>query len=178
MTWYALLCVLTEIPSNYLFAHRMNNLFLMHFFTIIEFVLLAWVYSFHLSQIISRRIMLIITLAFVAFAVLNTIFFQPLYTFNSYAKCVEILLLIFFALAYVYTLIVRNEQEQLKTIPMFWVNTAILIYFTAGFFLYLVSNNTIGLSSSMNKSIWFVHGLLLCGFYFAIAKAIWIQARQ
>lgn len=177
ITLYVLVCFLTEIPTNYLRMHNMNNLFLLHLFTIIEFLLMAWLYSFHILRVINKKVILAITVTFIVFAVLNTLFFQSLSTFNSYARCIEILLIIFFALAYVYELIVRNEQKLLKALPMYWINTAVLIYFTAGFFLYLVSNNIL-LPTYINKSIWFVHGLLLCGFYFAIAKAIWIQAKQ
>jgi hypothetical protein len=178
MTAYVLLCVLSEIPNNYLHAHKVNNLFLMHLFTVIEFVLLAWAYSFHLSQVISRKAMLAIAIAFVVFALLNSLFLQPLHTFNSYAKCLECILILSFALVYVYLLLVSDEQRLLKTLPMFWINTAVLIYFTTIFFLFLLSNNMMVLPSVVRKSIWVIRGLLLSGYYFAIAKAIWIKAKQ
>jgi hypothetical protein len=177
ITLYTVLCVLFEIPGEYLAHKRMNNLFVLHVFTVVELVFLAYVYSFHIGNIINKKLLFGGTIAFVAFSIFNTIFLQPLDTFNSYARCVEILLVLFMAFCYIYALIVSNEQRQLRTLPMFWINTAVVIYFTASFFLYLVSND-MGLSSHFNKSLWFVHGLLLCGFYFAIAKAIWIQARQ
>jgi hypothetical protein len=178
MTLYMVSCLLCEIPNNYLLYHNINNLFILHIFTVIEFVFLAYVYSFHIKSVINKRLLFGGTIAFVVLAVLNTIYVQPLSVFNSYARCAEILIILFLALCYVHKLIVNNEQRQLRTFPMFWINTAVVIYFTAGFFLYLVSNNTIGLSPNMNRAIWMVHGALLVGYYFAIAKAIWIKAKQ
>jgi lysylphosphatidylglycerol synthetase-like protein (DUF2156 family) len=178
MTLYMVFCFLTEIPTDYLAICRMNNLSILHIYTPIEFAFLAYAYSFHIDKVISKRTLLVLTIGFILFSFLNTIFIQPLHTFNSYARCVEILLVILLALCYVYSLIMNNEQRVLRTIPMFWINTAVLIYFTAGFFLYLVSNNTVGLSPQINRLIWLAHTILSMGYYFSIAKALWIQAKR
>jgi hypothetical protein len=181
MTLFIILCFLMELPSTYLGMHKMNNLFILHFLTVAEILFLAYVYSFHIDKIISKKLLWCITTAFVMFSICNTLFIQPYYTFNSYARCIEILLVLFMAICYVYTLIDNDEQRMLQNIPMFWINTAVLIYFTNGFFLYLLANNTLDLPLIVRRSLrlfWQIHGILLSGFYFAVARAIWVQAKR
>jgi hypothetical protein len=181
ITLYIILCFLLEFPNNYLAFHKINSLFILHFLTVAEIVFLAYVYSFYIDKIISKKLLWCITIAFVMFSICNTLFIQPYYTFNSYARCIEILLVLFMAICYVYVLLDSDEQRMLQNIPMFWINTAVLIYFTNGFFLYLLGNNMTDLAVIVRKSLktfWLIHGTLLTGFYFAVARAIWVQAKQ
>lgn len=178
ITLYAFVSFLFEIPSNYYFYHNKNNLFILHAYTVIEFIFMAYVYSFHISKVVGKRTLLLVTVTFVAFSIVNSVFIQSIKFFNSYARCIEILLVIVFALCYVYAFIKSDDQRPLKSIPMFWINTAVIIYFTAGFFLYLVSNNMISLSWEVSKIVWNIHGLLLAGYYLSLSRALWIQAKQ
>jgi hypothetical protein len=177
LTLYMLASVLFEIPSNYYFYHKMNNLFIIHYYTVVEFVFLTYIYSIHIHKVISKKILLVMASVFVLGSVLNSVFVQSFNEFNSYARCIEIILVLIFSFAYVYELI-RTDRAAITNIPMFWVNAAVFVNFIAGLFLYLVSNNLISFPRHVVKNMWTAHGMLLAAYYLTIAKAIWNQSRH
>jgi hypothetical protein len=85
LTWMVIICFLLELPSYYLHDRGKNNLFIMHIYTILEFVLLGYVYRIHLKRLIPPWMMTMIIVLFCTYSIFNSIFIQPININNSYA---------------------------------------------------------------------------------------------
>jgi hypothetical protein len=158
---------------------RFNNLPLLHVYTVIQFVLLAMLYRDVVQQMFPKYVWETTVIAFIVFAAVNAWLWQPLTGFNGYARAAESVLLISMAMCSAFYLMFREKQlRPLGEMPMFWVNAAILFYFPASFFVFLLSNDVLVLSSKVFRISWAFHALFLILHYLFLTIALWSQHRQ
>jgi len=126
--------------ANFTSSRSLNNLHALHIYTVLEFILIGWYYYYNLPDIISKKSILICIVLFSTFSILNSIFIQPLHTYNSYARGIEILLIISFSiLFYMKNVFDLKREEELSRLIL---NTAVLVYFGITF-IYSISGNII-----------------------------------
>lgn len=158
---------------------RFNNLPLLHVYTVVQFVLFALLYRDVLRQMFPRYVWDVTVIAFIVFAVVNAWLWQPLTGFNGYARAAESVLLISMALCSAFYLLFREKQlRPLGEMPMFWINAAVLFYFPASFFVFLLSNDVLVLSSKVFRISWAFHALFLMLHYLFLTIALWSRHRQ
>ncbi len=117
-----------------------NNLHALHIYTVLEFVLIGWYYYYNLPDIISKKSILICIVLFSIFSILNSLFIQPINTYNSYARGIEILLIISFSiLFYMKNVFDLQRKEELSRLIL---NTGVLVYYGITF-IYNISGNII-----------------------------------
>ena len=114
---YLLLTVLlVESISNILWYQKMNNLPIYHFYSVLEFLLFTASYKKVLANLFSKLIFIVISISFVLFAIVNTLFFQDLQTFNSNTTTLTGVVVILFSLCYFYALLKEVKYNNLETI--------------------------------------------------------------
>lgn len=172
------LTIFVELVARALWKIYMNNLFLYHFYSVIEFFLLATLYKKHLEGLLKPIWMNILIAVFVVFAVLNTLFFQGLAQFNSNVTFIECLLLIALSLLYFYKLLHDMEYRALERNPMFWVNISVLTYFSGALVLFHVANDLIPEPLKVRGAVWGVHALFNVVHYILYAMALWVSPEQ
>ena len=91
-----LVTLLVEVISRILWYKKINNLPIYHFYTVIEFLLILNIYKEPLRKVFDVKYLVIIGVGFTGFAILNTIFFQDLFTFNSNVTTLMGLLVVVF----------------------------------------------------------------------------------
>jgi hypothetical protein len=169
-------CVLlTEVIGRILWSLGTNNLFLYHFYSVVEFILLGTVYARNLQGLIKPVYLYALIASFVLFAVINTVFFQGLTEFNSHVTFVESLLLIGLALAYFYKLLRDTEHRKLERVPTFWINMSVLTYFSGAFLLFHVANELIAFPAEERTALWGTHALFNVVHYLLYAIALWVK---
>jgi hypothetical protein len=169
-----LLVSVVEISGRILWYFSKNNLFLYHFYSVAEFLLLGLLYKRNLNGLIRPKHMNAVMIAFVSFATLNTLFFQSLKQFNSNVTLVESLLLIIFAVLYFYKMLNDLQYKTLERNPMFWINISVITYFSGALVLFHVANDLIPESLKVRGVIWGVHSLFNIVHYALYALAIWV----
>jgi hypothetical protein len=167
----------TELSSTMLMNRGMNNLPLLHMYTLSEFVLLYLFYDIAFGNSFPKWMLRGIAAGFVLFSVINSLFIQNIYTFNSYARGLEALLLIIFSLLYFYKLSLPSQHTQEVMAPATWISSGILIYFSGGFILFILSNYILPLGSALNRQIWAIHSFLSIILYVLVAIGLW-KARK
>lgn len=174
------LVTIVEIVGRILWYSSTNNLFLYHFYSVAEFLLLGSLYKKQLSYLISAKYFNLIFLAFVLFAVINTLFFQSLKQFNSNVTLTESLLLIVFSILYFYKELHYLENPNLAKVPMFWINAAIITYFSGSLVLFHVANDLIPVPMKEMGVVWGVHAIFNMIQYtlFAVALAVKVEKKQ
>src|SRR5690606_41919728 len=76
---------------------------------------------------------------FIAFGIINTLFFQPIHlVFHNYSYAVGSLALIILAIKFFLDVFNLNqyEDQNLLSIPYFWIVTVILFFYSATFFYF------------------------------------------
>lgn len=161
-----------------LWINATSNLFLGHAHTLLEFLLLTRVFYLSLGSFAPRRFFPIVGLSFTLLAVANTIFVQALDLNNSYIKLLESLLLISFSLMYFFKVGKEMKISRPENEPMFWISTAVLIYFSGSIFIFLNANFILLYSEDLGIRIWFIHAVFFILFSILITISFWKNQKR
>lgn len=169
-----------DIYASLLANSGRPNLFLLHPFTVIEFSLFVLIYAE--NAVISKHLRLPIILGFTAIAIISSYGWEPLTVFNTTARTLECLALLFFAVRYYYLQVSKKQSDPSVSIstslggqPMFWINAAVLLYFSPALAVILYGNFFLDAGSYFGVLIYSTLSMLgiLKSILFAIA--LWIQ---
>jgi len=110
-----------------------NNTPGLHFYIMFEFLIWAAFYTSCLKGFIHKKYMLIVTITFIVYCIINTLFIQELKSY-PHTRMIEDLLIIFFAILLYAKIMIEAKIENLFRSPLIWINTAVLLYFAGNFF--------------------------------------------
>jgi hypothetical protein len=171
---YIFLAVITEIAASLMGVFVPNNLPVLHVYTLLQFLIVAWLYK----PIMTGRIMSLVwglfTVAFLLASIYNSLFIQSVWEFNGYARAAESLIIVLFVLWYFRKLLFSEDAvKPLQDIPMFWISTGMFFYFSACFFVFLLSGDVYIINSKVFAISWAFHDLILIIHYIFITAALW-----
>lgn len=172
------LIFIVEIIANILWRKKINNLPIYHFYAIFEFILILNIYRIVLINTFSKKFFIFLSIGFTIFAVINTIFFQNLYTFNSNVTTLLGIIVIFLALSYFYTLLKEVKYSALETNPMFWINSGFLIYFSSNLLLFFINNNLFKGSTEASYLVWGLHAIVNMVLIIFYIVALWVNPKK
>ncbi|MCK8522067.1 hypothetical protein M0D21_10840 [Aquimarina sp. D1M17] len=176
---YILIVILiVESISTILWYQKINNLPVYHFYTVIEFLLIMNIYVGELSQVYSKQLFVYLSIIFTVFAVINTIFFQNLFTFNSNVTTALGVIVVLFALSYFYKLLKEVKYSSLETNPMFWINSGFLIYFSSNLMLFFINNNLFKESTEASYLVWGLHAVVNIILIIFYTIAVWVNPKK
>ncbi len=163
---YLLLSICTQIISLWLWTNSINNLPVLHVYTVLEFYVLMWFYFIVFKHKIANKIILISTILFTLFAIVDSLLIENIFTFNTLSRSIEALLIIAMGLAYfIHTLTNENTTPSLHSRSIKYINTGLFIYFSGSIVLFTFSNYINILAQPLVLNIWSIHTLLLILFY-------------
>lgn len=148
-----------------------NNNFIYNIGSVIRLFLFAWFFIL-LQQRFMHRLKNIIPFAFLAFLLVNFIFFenfipQGMETFSSRLLATESAILLFYCLQYFIFLILDEKQTKPRQQPGFFVVVGLSIYMGANFFIFLLWEYLVSKTEDFALGIWDVHNItfiILCIF--------------
>lgn len=176
--WFCVSSFLLDAVSRIFWILSLPNLFIGHVSTLSEFLFLAGIYRIALRGFIARWIVPVIMIGFSALAVINTLFLQSYKFNNSNIKILESFLLIIFSLLFLVKLIHEMKVIRLEKYPMFWVNCAVLIFYSSTLFIFIYSNYLLLYSKELAIHIWFIHAVFFILFYIVLFLSLWITPRS
>lgn len=145
-------------------VYHLNNLPLVHLFTLVEGLMLISFYKYTLDSNKKNRWYSFLLIAFLAVCVINALFLQSIYTYSSYTRYAESIICMLFALNY-FAKIAALELKPLK-LADFYINAGIFLYFSGSFILFIFSNMiTYKVSLSNFLIIWNIHATLFVMMY-------------
>lgn len=170
--------VIVALFSRYLWSLKENNLYLLHFYTVLEFC--GWIVIYYLlfESVIMKKILFVLGISFIVFSVVNSVFLQPLSTFNSNSRSLESIILVGLSITYFFKIFKEKKVVYLERNDLFWLNSAALIYFSGSFLLFGFSNLLLQSNSYEIKEVWVIHALFLCMHYLLITIGLWIKPEQ
>ena len=171
--FFTIIACLTEISSYITRLLGINNMPLLHIYTVVEFAMISWFYHTLFKKIFSASPVAIIALLFACGSVINSLFIQRILSFNSYTRGIEAILIILYALIFLYVFFFQPDARNLMNDPVLWINAGILIYFSGAATLFILSNYILPLGYQFNKNVWGVHALLSIIMYLLITVGLW-----
>lgn len=163
-TYFLFLSGIIELFSKILWFQSVNNLPLLHIYVAVGFVLQVWFYHSVLKGFINPNVIWGVAGLFTIFTIVNSIFIQPIDTFNSNATTVQSILILIFSLStYLLMLndIVREKRVNLLG-SLNWINSGLFVYYASSLLIFYFSNTIFSyFSATANKYLWSVHALFL-----------------
>lgn len=169
--------IISFIAYRY-YINAENNMFLLHGYTIIEYLLWSLVYYAVFQVKLLKRIIILLLILFIGFSIVNICLWQSLETYNSYGRSLESFLLMCFAIAWFYKVFSEGKIAKLEAFPFFWINAAVLLYFSGAFLLFVSNNFMLSLARKQLLEAWALHGIFLILHYTFISIGLWLKLRK
>ncbi|WP_106791072.1 hypothetical protein [Aquimarina sp. Aq78] len=178
LVYLLLIVLIVEVISNMFWYKKINNLPLYHFFTVVQFLLIVNIYRRALSQTFSKYFFTALSTGFTGFAIINIIYFQDFFTFNSNATTLMAAIIIFLSLSYFYALLKEVKYSALETNPMFWINSGFLIYFSSNLILFFMNNTLFKGVTEASHILWGLHAAINIVLTIFYTVAIWVKPKK
>lgn len=177
--WYfILLGTFFEILSRTLLYLKVRNtLPFLHLYTTLEFITIGLFYQRFFGSFFSRKLLPIIIITFVTFAIINAFFIQKINNFNTYASGLEGILVIGLSLLCFYKMLIELDTRSPTKQPIFWINSGFLFYFAGNLFVFILSN-FIKEDNYLLSLAWGMHAFLMIVLHFFIGIGLWQSHRR
>ena len=151
--------------------HHHNNLYILHIYTIVEFLMLMTYFILTLDHKAKKMILVskIIWVIFPVICVINLFFFQNYAENNSNVRSIEALIFMIYCFNYFYHSSDHDEIRSWGSNSLNWINAGLLIYFSGSIFLFAFANFIISLNLETSLKIWVLVDILIILLYIFIA---------
>jgi len=105
------------------------------------------------------KMFLIVTAFYLLFALVNFLFLQK-HAINSYNKFLSSFIVISYCIMFFYRLMVELPSTHLQRMPMFWFNSALLIYYAGALILFVFTSYIINVLKQNLITYWIFHNSL------------------
>jgi hypothetical protein len=146
------------------FLHHSTNL-ANNIFNIINLPIVVLFYRHRIHWRNKNVVAAVIIILFVSSGIVNLFFIQGPFSYNSYTPALASVCFIIISVTYFFVLIQQLPTESITKLPMFWINTAYLIYQSGTFFTYLATDYLINVLRDNLIAYWFIHNLMGLLFY-------------
>jgi hypothetical protein len=158
-----------------------NNFPLLHVYVAAGFCLLAWFYKIILKGFINPKIIDITIVFFLAGTLVNSVFFQNLYTFNSNAVVLESILVIILSLStfvfFINDIVKETHHENLSSLN--WINSGLFIYNTSSLVIFYFGDYfTRHFPEYLNRYTWVLHSFFSMVMYSFFYIGLWKRRRR
>lgn len=141
-----------EILFAYLGSKGINNLWLLHLFTIIDYCLLIAVFALWQKNILLRRILQISIPLIIILGIISILYLENIRHFNNFTRPMTSLIL---TMVSAYTLFELNTEKIVSLFrePRFWVCSGVVLYFTSTLLIFSLSNILLNLPHHLVRVI-------------------------
>lgn len=174
LSLYLVLAVVTELTAKVLGDNGLSNLPVLHIYTIVQFFLVALFYKPDRVSQTQYPLWISVVILFISSSIINSLYIQSVWEFNGYALAAKGLIIVLFSITYFGKLLFGGKAAvPLQEIPMFWISTGMLFYFSACFFVFLLSGDVLLFSSDVFRVSWAFHDIMLIIHYLFLIVALW-----
>ncbi len=177
---FLFLSVVVQCLGVALWLSGVNNMPLLHLYVLAGFLGLLYFYASVFYQYINARILWVVAGGYLLFVVVDTLFFEPIMTYNTVANVVEAALVIILALA-AYQLLLQPAVRTAKGHELgglLWVNSGLFIYYASTLLLFYFGDLLMALSVQASQYSWLYHAFFTVLMYSCIIIGLWKQASR
>jgi hypothetical protein len=170
---YLTAAVITHLLSFALWKLKKNNLPLLHVYTVVEFLLLLRFYFLLLQDFFPRLFFYILGFAFPLLSILDSLFVENIFSFNTYSRSVEALIFIFLSVSWFVKSVSRIGNNESDIRPLHFITSGFLIYFAGSVVLFSFRDIISQFTRRFLMNVWSIHTLLLVILYILISIGLW-----
>lgn len=130
-----------------------NSMPVGHIYFPLSILILGLFYILSIKDFINRKIVIGTIVIFEILSIVNLIFIQNIHQFPNIIAAIGALIIIAFSIIYFSKVMTEAKIKKLSDEPMIWINTALLIYFSANFFFYILFNLNVEFDIEFAKRI-------------------------
>lgn len=147
-----------------------QNLPVLHIYTLVEALFFLTYFSSIFKDKMIKKLIKVLMVVFPLLCIINFTFVQSIFTFNTYTRPLEALIITTLCLAYFYK---SGFSDNWLGSPINWVNMGILLYFPTASIIFILSNyfTFVDLNKFLVGAIWNIHAFLVLGMYLVFTKA-------
>lgn len=151
-SFYLFIILIIQVISSYLQEQELDNLYLSHYYFIIQFLFLSFFYSKLIKQITLIKVLTVI----VIISIIIQFYISPeiYFTFNLF----EIIICSLPIVLYSFLFLIQNIDKENK--DFLYINSGIFIYILSSTLIFSSGNLMPNLSKSVNSIIWTVNVFL------------------
>lgn len=154
---FFLLGLCGDIAGEILFRFKIYN-YNYSAYLILVLPLISWIYYCQLNRP-DIKIFVFINSVYILFAGINVLFIQK-GSINSYSAIFLSTIVLAYALYYFYWLIQKLPAMHLQRLPMFWINSAFILYYSGNFLLFVFTAYLVNVLNNNLIMYWTLHNLL------------------
>ena len=173
ITIYLALSMATQIMSFVFWKLKKNNLPILHLYTLMEYFFLAKYYSELLKGFLPKTALVILTYSFLLYSIFDSLFIESPFTFNTYSRSIEALILITMAVCQFIKVAGETDEERHGTSGHNYINSGILVYFAGSLMLFSYSSYVQKMAAASRFSLWTMHSFLAALLYVLITIGLW-----
>lgn len=170
--------LLTELSAGWLSGKGINNMPLLHFYTLLEFATLS---VFYKGVLLRWRFFQTWFWGWVSAVVIlllcNSLFVEPIMGFNSNAKTLVQAVMIGYAVGHFFGSFGKSDFTKPRPFALALINSGILVYYSGSLFVFMFSkilNDPANPSSAQVQAVfWLLNSFLFLIFQLLILVALW-----
>jgi len=179
--WFLFFSAIIQGIALGLWFGKINNMPALHVYVALGFPLLIWFYQAVLRSFINPRLLWWVAGLFFIFTIINSLCYQSIWMFNSYALTVQSVLMVVLSLS-TYTLQLNRAVKDLKRdelTSLNWINSGLFIYFVSNLLLYYFGDFIMhALPADLSKYTWTLHSFFATVLYVCICVGLWILPKH
>ncbi len=127
---FILFYILLDTAGSIMAAfYKMNNLFYYNIVYDIQVIIISYFFYHQLSSHFIKKVILCFLFTFLIFALINTIWLQGFFTWQTYSYVLGGSFIILLSVAYLWQLYISEETQSIFKDPVFWFSLAWILYF-------------------------------------------------
>ena len=139
------------------------------------FIVVAF-FFFYKPKIQSKRIInlfIVLVIVYIIFALLNAFFYQKPNILATYTLVMQCVVLITFSVVFFFILRKELPRQVYIGLPIFWINCAVIIYYSVLLPIYLVTDYIYITLKLSIIPLWMVHNSVGVLYYIFLAIGLW-----
>ena len=145
-------------------------------YNMVVFPLITAIYYYSVGNR-HKNLFVFVSAAVVLFTIVNVLFIQKS-SINSYTLIIQSIIIICYSLYYFYWLIRELPTSQLHLLPMFWINSAYILFFSGNLFLFVFTSYLVNVLNNDLLVYWSLHNVLGIIEGLMIIVALWMDLRN
>lgn len=160
------------------FVVRVSANPLLHTYSFIDIAVTCLLYRVALKHVLKPIVSDVVMAGLLIFALVNSLAIQGVDSINSYTSVSHAIVMIVYSLIYYYSLLKSLPTADVRTLPMFWINNGMFLYFTGNFFVWIFTDYMVNVLKSDLVSPWTFHNFLgiIRNIFFVVG--LWLAHRS
>ena len=173
---YIFVSAVVQLASAALWFNSLNNLWMLHIYVAIGFVVLTNFYNAVFKGFANPRIINGVAVLLVIFTIVNATFIQGWLNYASNSLTVESVLIVIYCLSTYILLLDQTVKESKEALmkSLHWINTGLFIYYSSSLLLFYFGDMIIQrFSRALNLYTWSFHIIFMFTMYLCFLIGLW-----